>query len=88
MPLLVTAFEATPNPNAIKCLVDPPPSDRVRSYFNARQAAEDPLALALFGIPGVTNVLIHTTFITLCKTPETPWPGIKSAIKKVLRDHA
>ena len=88
MPLSVTAFEPTPNPNALKCLVTPATGDRVRSYFNAAQAAADPLAAALFAIPGVTNVLIHTSFITLCKTPETPWPAIKSAAKQVLRDQA
>lgn len=86
MPLSVTAFEPTPNPNALKCLVEPSPGDRVRSYFNAGQAAGDPLAVALFAIPGVTNVLIHTSFITLCKTPETAWPAVKSAMKKVLRE--
>jgi len=87
MALSVTAFEPTPNPNAIKCLVQPATGDRVRSYFNAGQARDDALATALFAIPGVTNVLIHTTFITLCKTPETAWPGVKSAMKKVLREH-
>lgn len=86
MALSVTGFEPTPNPNAIKCVVSPDPSDRVRSYFNADQAAGDPLGAALFSIPGVTNVLIHTTFITLCKAPEAPWPAIKSAVKKVLRE--
>ena len=88
MPLSVTAFEPTPNPNAIKCLVSPATGDTIRSYFNAPAAAADPLGRALFAIPGVTNVLIHTGFITLCKTPDTPWPAIKSAVKRVLREQA
>jgi len=88
MALSVTAFEPTPNPNAIKCLVQPTTGDRIRSYFNASQAEGDPLAMALFAIPGITHVLIHTTFITLCKTPQTGWPAVKTAIKRVLREHA
>lgn len=86
MPLHISAFEATPNPNAVKCIVSPTPTDAPRSYFSAAQAEGDPLASALFAIPGVTNVLIHTAFITLCKSPETPWPALKAAVRRVLRD--
>ena len=86
MALTVTAFEPTPNPNALKCVVSPAPGGAVRSYFRAEQAAGDPLAAALFAIPGVTNVLVHTSFITISKTPETPWPGVKAGVKRVLRE--
>lgn len=88
MPLSVTAFEPTPNPNAIKCLVSPAPTEAPRSYFRAEQAAGDPLAAALFAIPGVTNVLVHTSFITIGKTPAAAWPAIKVSVKKVLREQA
>ena len=87
MPLSVTAFESTPNPNAIKCMVSPPTGERVRSYFNPDQAAGDELARALFAIPGVTNVLIHTSFITVGKAPGSPWAPVKAHIKRVLREH-
>lgn len=77
-------FEPTPNPNAIKCVVDPAsidlgPADPdlgIRSYFNADAArdADDPLAHALFAIPGVANLLIHTAFITVGKSPGASGP--------------
>jgi len=84
MPYRVNSFETTPNPNAIKCLVEPSPASAPRSYFNATQAAGDDLALALFEIDGVTNVLIHTAFITVCKRPDARWPTIKKCIERVL----
>ena len=85
MPFDVTSFESTPNPNAVKCLVEPGPGT-IRSYFSADQAADDPLGLALFSIPGVTNVLIHQSFISICKSPDARWASLKPAIKRVLAD--
>ena len=84
--LLLLYIEDTPNPNALKCVTDKPPSERPRSYFNAEQAQGDPLAEALFGIEGVTNVLIHQLFVTVCKAPEADWGPIKKSLKRVLAD--
>ncbi|TVQ60934.1 MAG: scaffolding protein [Phycisphaerales bacterium] len=84
----VTKFESTPNPNALKCLVEPSPGPTPRSYFDAASAAGDPLGEALFAIDGVTNVLIHTAFITVCKRPDRAWGAMKKAIERVLRDAA
>jgi len=81
----VTKFESTPNPNALKCVVEPSPGPTPRSYFHAAAAGDDPLGSALFGIEGVTNVLIHTSFITVCKSPDRAWGPMKKAIERVLR---
>lgn len=84
MPYTVTKFQETPNPNAIKCVLDRRISDRPRSFFNAEQASGDPVAAALFGIAGVTNVLINTDWVTVNKSPEADWRGIKAAVERVL----
>lgn len=86
MPYTVTRFEDTPNPNAVKCVVRPSPGETPRSYFNAEQAREanDALAMQLFEIPGVRNVLIHTDFITVGRSPETPWNQIKPRVRRTL----
>lgn len=86
MPYDVASFEPTPNPNAVKCLVSPAPTRSPRSYFSASEAAGDPLAEALFAVPGVTNVLIHVEFISICKRPDARWPPIRRAVEQVLRD--
>lgn len=85
MPYRITRFERTPNPNAIKCLVEPGPGS-IRSYFNAEQAAGDPLAAALFAVEGVTNVLIHQAFISINKAPDADWGPVKKAVESVLAD--
>lgn len=86
MPYTVTRFEDTPNPNAVKCIVSPSPGEAPRSYFNAEQAraANDELAMRLFEIPGVRNVLIHTAFITVGRSPETPWNQLKPRVRRTL----
>lgn len=82
----VVRFDATPNPNAIKCSLDARISDTPRSYFKPEEAraASDTLAMALFSIPNVTNVLIHTDWITVCKSPDGQWEPIKAAIRAAL----
>lgn len=86
MPLHVTSFQSTPNPNAIKCIVDRPTGEQIRSYFRPEQAETDPLARALFAIPGVTNVMIQPDFISIGKSPDAAWRPIRAAIEQVLLD--
>ena len=86
------AFEPTPNPNAIKCVIEPDEAHAasgIRSYFTADAAGAepDPLAHALFAIPGVANLLIHSAFITVGKSPEAKWPAIKPRVKAVIGEH-
>lgn len=80
-------FESTPNPNAVKCLLDHPSTGgQIRSYFNAEQAVSDPLAQRLFSIEGVTNLLITPDWITVNKAPDASWAPIKKAVRAVLTD--
>ncbi|MCA9298599.1 MAG: NifU N-terminal domain-containing protein [Phycisphaerales bacterium] len=88
MSFVVTSFESTPNPNAIKVVLDRSPTDVPRSYFRADQASEDALASALFEIDGVTNVLIHLGWITVGRDPRRDWASIKAGIERVLRHAA
>ncbi len=85
MPYEIVQFQDTPNPNALKCVLDGRIAPAPRSFFNAEQAKGDALATALFAIPGVTNVLIHDGWITLSKAPDTDWKPVKAAARKVLR---
>lgn len=83
MPYTITKVETTPNPNARKLIVEPSPG-AIRSYFKADDAINDPLGHALFSIPGITNVLIHTKFISVCVSPGTNWKPITKAIEATL----
>lgn len=79
-------FEPTPNPNALKCVLDAPRTGAIISAGRAEEANGDAMALALLAVPGVTRVLLHTAFITVCKEPGADWGGIKRAVKKLLAD--
>lgn len=83
MPYTIVRVETTPNPAARKLIVDPCPGS-IRSYFKAEDAGDDELAAALFGVPGVTNVLIHTGFISVCAEPGVDWKKLTRDLKSAL----
>lgn len=83
MAYTITQVESTPNPNARKLIVDPSPGS-IRSYFKSRDAQNDPLGRALFEIPQITNVLIHTEFISVCIKPGSSWKSVIKAVEKTL----
>lgn len=87
MPDSTITFQSTPNPNALKCLAGRTISDRPRSFFRAQEAEQDPLGRALFAIPGVTNILIQDTWLTVSKAPEAEWGPIRAGVERVLREH-
>lgn len=77
-------FESTPNPNAVKCVLDGPRAGGIVSAGSVDEAGGDAQAVALLGIPGVTRVLMHVSFVTVCKEPGAEWGPIKRGVKKVL----
>mgnify|MGYP003629911703 FL=1 len=83
MPYTITQVETTPNPNARKLIVDPSPGS-IRSYFNSQDAQDDSLGRALFEIPQITNVLIHTQFISVCIKPGSSWKSVIKSVEKTL----
>lgn len=84
MSFRVTEFEPTPNPNAMKCWLDRPISDRPRSFLDAGMAEGDPIARALFREAGATNVLMNGRWISVSKGAGTPWSRVKPRIEAVL----
>jgi hypothetical protein len=84
MSFQVVQFEPTPNPNAVKCHLNRPISDRPRSFLNATMAAGDPIAAALFATAGATTVLFNVDWVTVNKPPAAPWAMVKRQIRQVL----
>ena len=82
----IKQIDNTPNPRARKLIVEPAPGS-IRSYFKPDDAQGDPLGEALFGVKGVTNVLIHSAFISVSIEPDRDWkstlPMLRSALKAV-----
>ncbi len=84
MPWKVTETQPTPNPNALKYLLDAPISVSPASFFNADAGKDHPIASHLFAIEGVTSVLLLNDFVTINKAPTAAWKAITPAVLKVL----
>lgn len=80
----VSEVQSTPNPNALKFVLDRPIADQPSSFLSADAAQAHALAARLFAIPGVTSVLLLGDFVTVNKRPEVRWPQIRPAVLKVL----
>jgi len=83
---MAVRFQQTPNPNAGKFVAD----RRVvegkasKSFFDAAHAAADPIASALFELPGVASVFMVEDFVTVTKSPSTDWNVLVPAVLATL----
>lgn len=84
MPFKVIEIQPTPNPNAVKFILDADISQGTLSFFNPGSAANYPLAQQLFAIPGVTSLLFLGDFLTVNKSPDAKWKPITLAVTKAL----
>jgi hypothetical protein len=80
----VKEAQSTPNPNAVKFVLDRPICDRPTSFVNAASAQDHPVASRLFAIQGVSSVLMLGDFVTVNKSPDAVWSEIASKVKQVL----
>lgn len=80
----VLEVQPTPNPNAMKFVLDRPIVDQPLSLFNAGAAAGNPLAEKLFAISGVSSLLFLGDFITVNKAPDSKWSDISAKVKSLL----
>jgi hypothetical protein len=88
MPYHVVEFVSTPNPHAIKVVVQPSPAPAgPRSYRVPPPADADPLGAAILAIPGIRNVLLHDGWLTVGKDPGASWSDIKPALRRLLEAH-
>lgn len=80
--------ESTPNPNTLKFVTNKALllNDAVE-FQNIDEANDAPLAKALFGFEGVTNVFISNNFVTVSKHEELLWAEIMIPIKDFLKKY-
>ncbi len=85
--LLVQDVDMTPNPQALKFLLNEKLLRREsRSFKSKEEASSDPFARGLFDIEGVVSVFYMDKFVTLEKNPEISWGPIQKALVAFLRD--
>ena len=90
MPETTGRFSPTPNPNAGKFTLNRKvlEGNASRSFYNADDAADHPLAAALFEIEGVASLFMVDDFLTVTKTAQADWetlmPQVRATIEQVL----
>lgn len=83
-------FQATPNPNAGKFTVGRTVVEgrSSRSFYDAEQAAAEPIAAALFELDGVASIFMVEDFVTVTKQPDADWsdliPRVTDTLERVL----
>jgi NFU1 iron-sulfur cluster scaffold homolog, mitochondrial len=82
-------FQQTPNPNAGKFVVSQQvaPVGTSRSYYEADEAREDPVARALMRLNGIRSVFMVDDFITVTKTPAASWDELVPQVQEAIREH-
>lgn len=83
----IAEIEDTPNPNAVKFVL----KERLawgaaKSYASREEAADDELALRLFGIEHVSNVFYMDNWITVTQDGEADWPDLVRKIAQPIRE--
>ena len=82
----IAEIEGTPNPNAMKFILKEPLTWGItRSYDNAGQATDDPLASQLFAIEHVTNVFYVDHWITVTQDGGADWHDLQRKLAEPIR---
>lgn len=80
--------QPTPNPNSLLFHVDRTViEERMRQYNSAADAADAPLARALFEIGGVASVFFMPNSITVSKDADGDWDDIAPVAEAAIRSH-
>lgn len=84
--------QPTPNPNALKFILNTDVKTEGKTSFkNPKQAKDIPLAAALFDLRGVDQIHFFQNVITVSKFTFEPWeslePSVKTQIENFLEDH-
>jgi hypothetical protein len=78
-------IESTPNPNALKFSVGVDVGGP--KTFVAGREEDDPLAVGLLSIPGITSIFMTADFVTLTKAPDADWSEIAGPAQEILQNH-
>lgn len=66
-------------------VVDRPVHAGVRRFTSPDEAAGSPLAEALFGVPGISSIIVGGSVITLEKETPAPWQAIGKSVGAAIR---
>lgn len=80
--------QSTPNPATLKFLPGKEVSPAAnREYRTSDEAADSPLAVAIFSLNGVEGVFLGADFLAVSKTEQTDWSYLKPQVLAAIMDH-
>ncbi len=80
------SVQPTPNPNALKFVLNVPAKSRESAVFrNTQDASPVPLASALFNLDGVSEVYFNGHFVTITQNGSADWDVLEQRVKDTLR---
>jgi len=86
LPISIRAETSLNDPDACKFTVSRMLHSGGPFFFGSKErAAGSPLVEQLFALPGVANVLIAESVVTIGKEPSASWAGLKAAIGTAIR---
>lgn len=78
--------QGTPNPNAAKFVLGRSVlGEEGRTFFDAKAAAEHPLAAKLFEVEGVRALFMVDNFITVTKAEGAAWDDLVEPIRETIQ---
>lgn len=85
----VSSIQPTPNPNAMKFLLDRQiaASGQSLAYGKPEDARSDVLAQALFAIPGVETLFFCDNFVTVSMSGKADWRAVAEQVTRLLESH-
>ena len=85
--LMIQDVDLTPNPHALKFILNEKLlSMETRQFHNKQEAEEDQFAREIFKIDGVVSVFYMDKFVTIEKTKETNWGQIQKPFIELLKN--
>jgi Scaffold protein Nfu/NifU N terminal len=82
----VREIQPTPNPNAMKFVLDRTIAVAPVRFYTKEEANNHPLASRLMAVNGVSHVMLLADFVTIGKLPNAKWSDIKPRVSKLLSD--
>lgn len=80
--------ETTPNPNTLKFLPGQEVLGARTAFFTDKEnAAQSPLASALFVLPDIRAIFFGSDFVTVTKTEASSWEILKPQILTTMMEH-
>lgn len=80
-------YQATPNPDSMKFIVDRVIASETVQFNAGDKATQSPLAAKILGFPWAAGVLIGSNFVTVAKQNWVEWQILADPLSDLIREH-